>query len=143
MTFRLFEARFPQKTWKSGNASCRMERSSSIRWWPKTSLHLRSSLIGGANAFWCVAGTSATNSPPWVRIGGLGTHSFRHTYRSWLDAVGTPITVQQKLMRYSDIRTTLNIHRDVVTNEMEQADSKVAALALKSDSRVIPAVVSH
>lgn len=23
-------------------------------------------------------------------IGGLGTHS-RHTYRSWLDAVGTPV----------------------------------------------------
>jgi integrase len=27
-------------------------------------------------------------------IGRLGTHSFRHTYRSWLDAVGTAITVQ-------------------------------------------------
>jgi integrase len=76
-------------------------------------------------------------------IGGLGTHSFRHTYRSWLDAVGTSITVQQKLMRHSDIRTTLNIYGDVVTEEMEQADSKVAALALKSDSKVIPAVVSH
>jgi integrase len=76
-------------------------------------------------------------------IGGLGTHSFRHTYRSWLDAVGTSITVQQKLMRHSDIRTTLNIYGDVVTDEMEQADSKVAALALKPDSKVIPAVVSH
>jgi integrase len=32
-------------------------------------------------------------------IGRLGTHTFRHTYRSWLDAVGTPIAVQQKLMR--------------------------------------------
>jgi Phage integrase family len=32
-------------------------------------------------------------------IGHLGTHAFRHTYRSWLDAVGTPIAVQQKLMR--------------------------------------------
>src|SRR5207245_8265541 len=29
-------------------------------------------------------------------IGKLGTHAFRHTYRSWLDAVGTPIAVQQK-----------------------------------------------
>ena len=43
----------------------------------------------------------------------------------------------------SDIRTTLNIYGDVVTNEMEQADSKLAALALNSDSKVIPAVVSH
>ena len=38
-------------------------------------------------------------------IGKLGTRAFRHTYRSWLDAVGTPIAVQQKLMRHSDIRT--------------------------------------
>ncbi len=76
-------------------------------------------------------------------IGGLGTHTFRHTYRLWLDAVGTAITVQQKLMRHADIRTTMNLCGDVVTDEMEQADSKIAALALKPDSKVIPAVVSH
>ena len=64
-------------------------------------------------------------------IGHLGTHSFRHTYRSWLDAVGTPIAVQQKLMRHSDIRTTMNIYGTVVTDEMEIATSKVAGLALK------------
>jgi hypothetical protein len=34
-----------------------------------------------------------------------------------LDAVGTPIAVQQKLMRHTDIRTTLNIYGDVVTDE--------------------------
>jgi integrase len=63
-------------------------------------------------------------------IGGLGTHSLRHTYRSWLDAVGTPVAVQQKLMRHADIRTTMNIYGDVVTDEMAQAHSKVVALAL-------------
>lgn len=63
-------------------------------------------------------------------IGRLGTHSFRHTYRSWLDAVGTPIAVQQKLMRHSDIRTTMNTYGDVVTDEMEQAHAKVVGLAL-------------
>jgi integrase len=63
-------------------------------------------------------------------IGGLGTHSLRHTYRSWLDAVGTPIAVQQKLMRHSDIRTTMNVYGDVVTDEMAHAASKVAGLAL-------------
>lgn len=62
-------------------------------------------------------------------MGKLGTHAFRHTYRSWLDAVGTPIAVQQKLMRHSDIRTTLNIYGDVVTDEMAVASSKVAGLA--------------
>lgn len=63
-------------------------------------------------------------------IGRLGTHSFRHTYRSWLDAVGTPIAVQQRMMRHADIRTTMNIYGDIVTDEMAEASSKVAGLAL-------------
>lgn len=63
-------------------------------------------------------------------IGGLGTHALRHTYRSWLDAVGTPLAVQQKLMRHADIRTTMNIYGDVVTDEMAQAHSKVVQMAL-------------
>ncbi|HUO17379.1 MAG TPA: site-specific integrase [Verrucomicrobiae bacterium] len=65
-------------------------------------------------------------------IGGLPTHTLRHSYRSWLDAVGTPIAVQQKLMRHSDIRTTMNLYGDVVTDEMAQAHSKVVGLALAS-----------
>jgi integrase len=63
-------------------------------------------------------------------VGPLGVHSFRHTYRSWLDAVGTPIAVQQKLMRHSDIRTTMNIYGSVVRDEMERASARVAGLAL-------------
>jgi integrase len=65
-----------------------------------------------------------------AEIGKLGTHSLRHTYRSWLDAAGTPIAVQQKLMRHSDIRTTMNIFGDVVTDEMSRAHSKVVQMAL-------------
>ena len=63
-------------------------------------------------------------------IGKLGTHSMRHTYRSWLDAVGTSIAVQQRLMRHADIRTTMNIYGDIVTDEMSVASRKVAGLAL-------------
>jgi integrase len=51
-------------------------------------------------------------------IGKLGTHSLLHSYRSWLDAVGTATAVQQKLMRHSDIRITLNVYSDVVTDEI-------------------------
>lgn len=72
-----------------------------------------------------------------VGITGIGTHSLRHTYRSWLDAVGTSLTVQQKLMRHSDIRTTLNVYGDVVTDEMQQAETKIAGLALESDFKTI------
>ena len=62
-------------------------------------------------------------------IGGLGTNAFRHTYRSWLDAVGATIAVQQKMMRHTDIRTTMNIYGDVVTDEMTNAGTKIARLA--------------
>jgi len=66
-------------------------------------------------------------------IGKLQTHTLRHSYRSWLDAVGTPIAVQQqKLMRHTNIRTTMNLYGDVVTDEMAQAHSKVVGLALSS-----------
>jgi len=68
-----------------------------------------------------------------ARIGHLGTHAFRHTYRSWLDAVGTPVAVQQKMMRHADIRTTFNIYGDVVTNEMTTASSKVAQLVFQTN----------
>lgn len=44
---------------------------------------------------WCVFQKAASKAG----IGKLATHTMRHSYRSWLDAVGTAIAVQQKLMR--------------------------------------------
>jgi integrase len=64
-------------------------------------------------------------------IGHLRSHTFRHTYRTWLDSVGTPVGVQQKLMRHADIRTTMNIYGDVVTPDMREAHGKIVGLALK------------
>jgi integrase len=66
-------------------------------------------------------------------IGHVSSHAFRHTYRSWLDAVKTPIAVQQKMMRHTDIRTTMNIYGDVVTDEMSTAGLRVAELAFHSN----------
>jgi len=63
-------------------------------------------------------------------IGHLRTHTFRHTYRTWLDSVGTPVGVQQRLMRHADIRTTMNIYGDAATPDMREASGKVAMLAL-------------
>jgi integrase len=36
-------------------------------------------------------------------LGHLRSHAFRHTYRTWLDSVSTPVGVQQRLMRHADI----------------------------------------
>lgn len=46
----------------------------------------------------------------------FGTHSMRNSFRSYLDAVGAPLSVQQKLMRHGDIRTTMNTYGDVITD---------------------------
>jgi integrase len=98
-----------------------------------------------ANDDWMFASSRGLGRLPWsydtvlrsfanagtiAGIGKLGTHSMRHTYRSWLDAVGTPIAVQQKLMRHADIRTTMNVYGDIVTDEMSVAVGKVTGLAL-------------
>ena len=63
-------------------------------------------------------------------LGHVGTRTFRHSYRTWIDSVGTPIGVQQKLMRHSDIRTTMNIYGDAASADMPEAHGKIAGLAL-------------
>ena len=63
-------------------------------------------------------------------LGHLRSHTFRHTYRTWLDSVGTPVGVQQRLMRHADIRTTMNIYGDAVTLDMREAHGKIVGLAL-------------
>jgi integrase len=62
-------------------------------------------------------------------VGHIGTHTFRHSYRMWIDAIGTPIGVQQKLMRHSDIRTTMNIYGDAESGDMRRVNGKIAELA--------------
>ena len=69
-------------------------------------------------------------------IDGFGTHCLRHTYRTWLDSVGTPVGVQQKLMRHADIRTTMNVYGDAVTADMAEAHGKVVGLPL-TDCKLI------
>ncbi len=66
-------------------------------------------------------------------IGHIGTHTFRHSYRMWIDAVGTPIGVQQKLMRHADIRTTMNIYGDAASADMREAHGKIVQLALQPE----------
>jgi integrase len=65
-------------------------------------------------------------------IGHIGTHTFRHSYRMWIDAIGTTVGVQQKLMRHSDIRTTMNIYGDAATEDMREAHKKIVGLALQT-----------
>ena len=64
-------------------------------------------------------------------LAGVGWHTFRHTYRSWLDATGAPVGVQQKLMRHAQISTTMNLYGNALMESKRDANSKVVSLALR------------
>jgi integrase len=61
---------------------------------------------------------------------GVGWHTFRHTYRAWLDAVGAPIGVQQKLMRHANPSTTGIYGGSLLMRSKRDANSKVVRMAL-------------
>jgi integrase len=63
-------------------------------------------------------------------LDGFGTHTLRHSYRSWLDSIGTQLSVQQKLMRHADIRTTMNVYGDVVTKQESEALAQISSFTL-------------
>jgi integrase len=58
----------------------------------------------------------------------IGWHTFRHSYRSWLDDTGAPLTVQKELMRHASIQTTMNIYGKAMTDSKRQAHSKVVEM---------------
>lgn len=62
--------------------------------------------------------------------GDIGWHTFRHSYRSWLDDTGAPLTVQKELMRHASIQTTMNIYGKAMTDSKRQAHSKVVEMVL-------------
>lgn len=74
--------------------------------------------------------------PAGERLGleGVGWHAFRHTYRTWLDEVGAPIGVQQKLMRHAQPSTTMNYGNSQMKAK-RKANSKVVRIALRATCR--------
>jgi integrase len=61
---------------------------------------------------------------------GIGWHTLRHSYRSWLDETGAPMKVQQELMRHADIRTTMNIYGAAMDESKRRANDKVVEMVL-------------
>lgn len=59
----------------------------------------------------------------------LGWHTFRHTFRSWLDAVGTAVGVQQKMMRHADVTTTMNVYGKGMMDSKLEAHTKLLEYA--------------
>jgi len=67
-----------------------------------------------------------------MKVGNVGSHTFRHTYRSWLDETGAPVGVQQRLMRHADISTTMNQYGNAQMKAKRKANSKVVNMALRT-----------
>ena len=65
------------------------------------------------------------------KYSSIGWHTFRHTYRSWLDETGAPMKVQQELMRHASIQTTMNIYGQAMSSSKREANGKVVEMVLK------------
>jgi integrase len=65
-------------------------------------------------------------------------HTFRHTYRSLLDATGAPIGVQQKLMRHAQVSTTMDVYGNALMDSKREANSSVVNLLLRSPKEPQP-----
>ena len=68
----------------------------------------------------------------------IGWHTFRHTYRSWLDETGAPMKVQQELMRHASIQTTMNVYGRAMTETKRRANSQVVGLVFGPNSQHLP-----
>jgi integrase len=97
---------------------------------------------GAAAGVWCRqegktpnGGRLPLHEERWEAAGkydGVGWHTFRHTYRSWLDDTGAPVGVQQKLMRHAQVSTTMNVYGNALMGAKREANSKVVRMALRS-----------
>jgi integrase len=70
----------------------------------------------------------------------IGWHTFRHTYRSFLDDAGAPVGVQQKLMRHAQVATTMNTYGNAQMRSKRTANTKVVEMVLPSKERLSVAV---
>ena len=59
-------------------------------------------------------------------------HTFRHTYRTWLQEAGAHMPIQKELMRHASIQTTMNIYgRATMSSAKRKANSNVVQMALR------------
>ena len=65
-------------------------------------------------------------------LGDIGWHTFRHTFSSLLRANGEDLKVQQELLRHADIRTTMNVYTQAMTEQKRQAHTKIVRLVLNT-----------
>ncbi len=70
-------------------------------------------------------------------IGRIGWHTFRHSYRAWLERCGAPVEVQKELMRHANLKATVEIYglESVVASAEREANSKVVKMLFGGSQR--------
>lgn len=63
-----------------------------------------------------------------IGVKGVGFHTFRHSYKSWLDSVGAPMGAVKDLMHHSNISVTMNVYGNTLTPEKRLHNDAVARL---------------
>jgi integrase len=58
-------------------------------------------------------------------IKGLGWHTLRHSYKSWMATAKVNPAQMKDLMRHADIETTMNVYGQTLTPEMRAANNRV------------------
>jgi integrase len=68
--------------------------------------------------------------PAGEKIGviGVGFHTFRHSHKTWLDSLGTPMGIMKDLLRHSNISVTMNVYGRTLSSEKRLFNDKVAGL---------------
>jgi integrase len=84
-------------------------------------------------------------SPTAVRLGlgPVGWHSLRHSYRTWLDETGAPVSVEKELMRHSTIAMTMDGYGRGVPSANRAANAKIVAILLKGTASGLKAAVTN
>lgn len=64
-------------------------------------------------------------------ISGLGSHSFRHSYRAFMADNGVAAEWQQRLMRHSNIEMTMAYGRQKLSREMREGNDRVVNMVMQ------------
>jgi integrase len=72
----------------------------------------------------------------------MGWHIFPLTYWAWRDETGELVGVQQRLMRYADVSTTMKQYGRAQMETKSKANSKVVKMVLRIALRRCPSAKS-
>jgi integrase len=61
-------------------------------------------------------------------IDGIGWHSIRHSYKTWLASAKINPAIMKDLMRHSDVSTTMNVYGETMIPELREGNNLVVGL---------------